>query len=93
MSLGNGIGADLFGDIDDFTDKAYGDIIFEGDGLGFELIGKTGGDCISLNNEKISINALKSVYETALSEVYQIYSKHDGKAPESLFKSKNVYVY
>ena len=59
MALGNGIGAQLTGDIDDFTQKAYGDIVIEGEGLDFEVIGQTGGDAIALNGEAVALSSLR----------------------------------
>ena len=56
MALGNGIGAKLTGDIGDLSAKAYGDIILEGEGLDFEVVGTTGGDAIALSGEAVPLD-------------------------------------
>ncbi len=91
MALGNGIGARITGDIDDLTSKAYGDIIIEGNGLDFEVIGITGGETIELNGETVALSALSETFEAPLAKVYPVRALSDGEAPDKLFSAKSIY--
>jgi phosphoribosylformylglycinamidine synthase len=91
MALGNAIGARLKGDIEDFTQKAYGDIIIEGDSLDFEVIGHTGGAVIELNDEAVLLSTLRESYESPLEKVYPLRTLAEGEAPNQLFEAKSVY--
>ncbi len=93
MALGNGIGAQLTGSIEDLSGKAYGDIIVEGDNLGFECIGKTGGDAITLNGESVALSALTEAFTGTLARVYPVTAQADGEAPDKLFQAPTVHVY
>ena len=79
MALGNGIGAQLFGDMEDLTQKAYGDIVIEGEGLDFEVIGKTGGEVIGLNGEAVALS-MRCAKRTnqPLARVYPLRSVAEG---------------
>ncbi|MBT3319243.1 MAG: phosphoribosylformylglycinamidine synthase [Clostridia bacterium] len=96
MALGNGIGATLNPDnLDELSQKAYGDIILEsGDlSLGYEVIGKTGGDALMMAQESISLADLQQGFEQPLSSVFPAYSKSEAEAPNKLYKYTNVYTY
>ena len=96
MSLGNGIGAKISGlSLDALTDKAYGDLIIESEnvGLGFEIIGETGGDCLVYGDEKISLSTLRQAYEGTLDSVYPVYADTDDSVPDQLYECKNIHVY
>ncbi|MGI5850136.1 MAG: phosphoribosylformylglycinamidine synthase [Christensenellales bacterium] len=94
MALGNGIGAVInAGDIDDMTNKAYGDLIIEGDNLDFEKIGETGGDAIVFCKESISLAELRYAYEHTLSGVYPVQATAQGPIVDKLFYAKNIHVY
>jgi len=93
MTLGNGIGAKLFGNIEDLAGKAYGDIIVEGHDLDFEDIGKTGGDMVTLNNESVSLSELEAAYAGTLSKVYPVTATAGGLVPDELFHAPSVHIY
>lgn len=93
MALGNSIGANLTGSIEDLSGKAYGDIIVEGDNLGFECIGTTGGDAITLNGESVSLTALTDAFTGTLSRVYPVSAPASGDAPDKLFNAKTIHTY
>ena len=96
MAFGNCIGA-LLNDfsLDELCSKAYGDIILESTDLtlGFEVIGKTGGDTLAMGSESISLAELQSGFEATLGGVFPAYSSTDETAPNKLFTAKNVYTY
>ncbi len=92
MALGNGIGARLKGDIDDLSAKAFGDILLEGEALPFEIVGATGGDCIELNGEGVSLSSLREAYLAPLARVYPLRGAAEGAAPNKLFAAKSFYV-
>ena len=91
MALGNHIGAQLKGGLDDHTKKAYGDIIIEGEGLDFEVIGQTGGDAIEIDGEVVALHTLTEAFETPLARVYPLRAVSEGEAPDRLFKTKSLY--
>lgn len=94
MAVGNGIGATLTGsNIEDLTNKAYGDIVLEGTGLDFEKIGETGGDSIRFGEESVPVEQLISEYETPLSRVYPTHAEADGAVPDTLYKTKDIHIY
>ena len=94
MSLGNKIGAVItHGDIDDLTNKAYGDLILEGNNLPFEKIGLTGGSCIAFAGEEISLDELQRVFENTLSGVYPVHAETNGVVPDRLYEQKSLAVY
>ncbi len=94
MSLGNAIGASLENcSLDDITNKAYGDLVLEGNGLDFEKIGQTGGYCIALEEQKVSLTDLQAEFEGTLDGVYPVHAKADGEVPNKLFDCKNIHVY
>lgn len=94
MSLGNSIGAKLTGcDIEDITNKAYGDLILVGYNLDFEKIGVTGGDSISIDNQAVTITELQTVFEDTLADVYPAHISTDEEVPNQLFKCENIHVY
>ncbi len=93
MALGNNLGARLKGDIDELSEKAYGDIILEGDGLDlFELLGHTGGHAIELDGETVSLATLRQTFEAPLAKVYPLRATAQGEAPDQLFESKSIYI-
>ena len=92
MALGNHIGAQLIGDIDDLTRKAYGDIIIEGDNLDFEAVGKTGGEAIELGGEAAALETLNVAFEAPLAKVYPVRARSEGEAPDQFFEAKSLYV-
>ncbi len=94
MALGNGIGASLSGsDLDDLTDKAYGDIILEGKGLPFEIIGKTGGSSVIFGKEALELSEIAESYIKPLISVYPVDKIDCGPIPDKLYESKNTYTY
>ena len=96
MALGNNIGATITtGDIDDLTEKAYGDMILESSSvdLPFEIIGQTSGDSIVLNDEKMPLDDLRHNYEKTLDSVYPVYADTLGDAPKDMFECKDIHVY
>jgi phosphoribosylformylglycinamidine synthase len=93
MALGSEIGAALNGDLDDFTNKAYGDIILEGSDLPFERIGETGTDSISLCGESVALSDVRQAYEATLSGVYPVLAAGSAAVPDMLYESKNIHVY
>ncbi len=94
MALGNGIGAHLSGsDIDDLTDKAYGDMILEGKGLPFERIGKTVRGSISFGKESVALTELRASFIKPLISVYPVDKIQTGSIPCKLYESKNIYTY
>ena len=94
MALGNGIGAKLDAlDLDDLTDKAFGDLILEGSGLDFEKIGETGGEGISLCGETVSLANLSQAYERTLAGVYPVHVKSENIVPDKLFFTNKIHVY
>ena len=95
-ALGNGIGATLNSTgLDHLTSKAYGDLLLESSDLtlGFEVIGKTGGDYIKMDSSTVSLADIQNDFESPLNGVFPAYSKSDGKAPNKLHSHKNVYIY
>ncbi len=93
MALGNGIGAKLEGDLEDLTQKSYGDIILEGEGLDLERIGDTGGDKITLTGEEVPLSDIRAAYENTLSGVYPARKEAKGVIPDMLFERKSIHVY
>ncbi len=93
MAFGNGIGASLQGGLDELSSKAYGDIVLEGNGLDFEIIGETGGSGIALNGETVSLDALIKEYEQTLSRVFPIRAEAPGDAPDRLFTARSIHIY
>ena len=96
MAFGNSIGAVLNScSLDELCSKAYGDIILESTDLtlGFEVIGKTGGDALAMGGESISLAELQSSYESTLDGVFPAYSSSEETAPDKLYTAKNVYTY
>ncbi len=92
MALGNGIGARLKGEIEDLSDKSYGDIVLEGEGLEFELIGHTGGNAVALGDEAVLLASLRDAFESPLAKVYPVRAEAEGEAPDALFWAKNITV-
>ena len=92
MALGNSIGAVLsICDLDELTNKAYGDIILEGDDLGFECIGQTSGNGITAAGESISLDDLQHTYESTLSRVFPVRAEAQGDAPDKLFTAVSIH--
>ncbi len=94
MALGNGIGASLSQcDLKILTQKDYGDIILEGDGLDFELLGQTGGSRISVGKESVSLSDLHAAYEEPLKGVFPITAQAQGQVPDKLYKAQSIHIY
>jgi phosphoribosylformylglycinamidine synthase len=96
MAMGNGIGAVLNScSLDELSSKAYGDILLESCdlGLGFEVIGKTGGSLITMGEESVSLTELRSGFEKTLDRVFPAYCGAEGTAPNKLYIAKNIYTY
>lgn len=94
MSFGNGIGVKLLDcTLDDITNKSYGDIIVEGKNLNYEIIGQTGGGCIVLGSESVSLSKLRNVFEETLNDVYPVHTESQSAAPNKLFECKSIHVY
>lgn len=93
MALGNSIGAELRGDINDLCQKAYGDLILEGDDLPFERIGETGGSSITFSGESVELYLVRKAYEATLAGVYPISAASGEKIPDMLYECKNIRVY
>ena len=94
MALGNGIGAVLdAGDLDDLSNKAYGDLVLEGNDLEFEKIGITGGDAVAFKKESVPLCDLRGAFEGTLARVYPISAPDTGDIPDTLFTCKSIHVY
>jgi len=93
MAAGNGVGAKLTGDIDDLTGKAYGDLILEGNGLPFEVVGQTGGGAIILGDERVPVCHIIRQFALPLSKVYPAHAPQTGDVPGDLYIPKSVHVY
>jgi phosphoribosylformylglycinamidine synthase len=94
MALGNGIGAALNANgLEDLSNKAYGDLILEGNDLEFEKIGATGGYAITVGNESVPLCDLREAFEGTLKHVYPAYAMQQGDVPDTLFECKNIHAY
>ncbi len=94
MAFGNGIGARLNTyNLDELSQKAYGDIILEGDGLDFELIGQTGGASLSVGAESVALDELMTTYESTLSGVFPVHAHTPGDAPDKLFTAESIHIF
>jgi phosphoribosylformylglycinamidine synthase len=93
MALGNSIGAMLSGELNDLCQKAYGDLILEGDDLPFERIGETGGSSITLGGEPVDLAVIRNAYEATLAGVYPVSAANEEKIPDMVYECKNIRVY
>lgn len=94
MALGNNIGARLsVCDLDELTQKSYGDIILEGDDLDFECIGQTGGNGITVADEMVPLADILHPYEDTLSGVFPVRAQAQGPAPDKLFTAESIHIY